>query len=49
MADPQILTTPTAKREEIERYISRIEKQLAAARFDLAHVNATIRWHRSRS
>lgn len=43
MADPQILTTLTAKREEIERYVSRIEKQLTAARHDLAHVNATIR------
>lgn len=43
MADPHILTTLSAKREEIERYVARIEKQLAAARHDLAHVNATIR------
>ena len=43
MADPQIITTLMAKREEIETYIGRIEKQLTAARFDLAHVNATIR------
>lgn len=43
MADPQVLTTLSAKREEIETYIARIEKQLTAARHDLAHVNATIR------
>lgn len=43
VAEPQILTTLAAKRTEIERYVSRIEKQLAAARHDLAHVNATIR------
>ena len=43
MADPQILTTLRTKQAEIETYIGRIEKQLAAARHDLAHVNATIR------
>ena len=43
MADPQILNTLRTKREEIETYIVRVEKQLAAARHDLAHVNATIR------
>src|SRR4051812_41350589 len=43
MADPHVLTTLRSKQTEIETYIGRIEKQLAAARHDLAHVNATIR------
>lgn len=31
------------KRDEIERAIANYERQLEAARYDLAHVNATIR------
>jgi len=43
MADRHVLTALRSKQAEIETYIQRIEKQLAAARHDLAHVNATIR------
>lgn len=43
MADPQVVSTLTRKRDEIERAIATYEKKLTQARFDLAHVNATLR------
>jgi hypothetical protein len=43
MADPQIVTTLTRKRDEIEATIKAYEKKIAAARRDLASVNATLR------
>src|SRR3990172_2555275 len=43
MAEPQIVTTLTRKRAEIEKAIASYEKRIAQARRDLAHVNATLR------
>lgn len=43
MADPQIVTTLTRKRDEIEATIKAYEKKIAAARRDLSSVNATLR------
>src|SRR5690606_30507036 len=43
MADPQILTTLKSKREQIEKHLKTLERHVAQARHDLAHVNATIR------
>jgi hypothetical protein len=42
MAEPQIVTTLSNKRDELERIISSYEKAIEAARRDLAHVNATL-------
>jgi hypothetical protein len=43
MADPHIFSTLNAKRRQIETHIKGLEKHLAQAKHDLAHVNATIR------
>jgi hypothetical protein len=43
MADPQIVSTLTRKRDEIEATINAYEKKIAAARRDLASANATLR------
>lgn len=43
MADSLSVSILEKKRNEIEAYIATMEKQLAQARTDLAHVNATIR------
>lgn len=43
MADPQVLNTLHAKRENIEGYIADMERKIEEARSDLAHVLATIR------
>ena len=43
MADPTILVTLRAKRDEITAAIGSYEKRLEQARRDLHHVNATIR------
>jgi len=43
MADPQIITTLTRKRDEIEAAIKLYEKKIAAAKRDLSSVNATMR------
>lgn len=42
MAEPQIVTTLRAKRDQIEQSIRAYEKTLQQARIDLAHVNATL-------
>lgn len=42
MAEPQIVTTLSNKRDELERIIGSYEKAIEAARRDLAHVNATL-------
>ena len=42
MAEPHIVTTLRSKRDDIEKAIVGYEKALAAARLDLAHVNATL-------
>ena len=42
MAEPQIVTTLSSKRNELERIISSYEAATTAARRDLAHVNATL-------
>lgn len=42
MADPQLITTLTRKRDEIESAIAAYEKKIEAAKVDLAHVNATL-------
>lgn len=43
MADPHILTTLRAKRDQMEAAIRAYEKKTEALRRDLAHVNATLR------
>ncbi len=43
MAESQTLVVLRNKRDEIERAIVAYEKELAQARRDLAHVNATLR------
>lgn len=43
MADPQIVSTLTRKRDEIEAAIATYEKQIEAAKRDLASVAATLR------
>lgn len=43
MADPQLITTLTRKRKEIEAAIAGYQRAIDAARKDLAHVNATLR------
>lgn len=43
MAESQTLVVLRNKRDEIERAIANYEKQVAKAKRDLAHVNATIR------
>ena len=43
MADPQVLNTLNAKRQDIEGYIADMERRIEEARSDLAHVLATIR------
>lgn len=43
MADPQIVNTLRNKRNDIERAIKAYEKQIADARADLSHINATLR------
>ena len=43
MADPQIITTLTRKRDEIEAAIKAYEKKIALAKRDLSSVNATMR------
>ncbi|MGB7246864.1 MAG: helix-turn-helix transcriptional regulator, partial [Methylovirgula sp.] len=43
MADPHIITTLHVKRDELESLIAAYEKRIEAARFDLMHVNATLR------
>jgi hypothetical protein len=43
MAESQTLVILRNKRDEIERAIANYEKQVAKAKRDLAHVNATIR------
>jgi hypothetical protein len=43
MADPQVLNTLHAKRQDIEGYIADLERRIEEARSDLAHVLATIR------
>jgi hypothetical protein len=43
MADPHILTTLRAKRDQMEAAIRSYEKKVEALRRDLAHVNATLR------
>ncbi len=47
MAESQTLVVLRRKRDEIERAIANYEKQLEAARRDLAHVNATLRMFES--
>ena len=47
MAESQTLVVLRNKRYEIERVILNYEKQLEAARRDLAHVNATLRMFES--
>jgi len=42
MAEPQIVTTLSNKRDELERIIGSYERTIEAARRDLAHVNATL-------
>lgn len=42
MAEPQIISTLTAKRKAIERAIKGYEKQIELCRRDLAHINATL-------
>lgn len=42
MADPQIISTLTAKREAIERTIAAYEARIEVAKRDLSHVNATL-------
>ncbi len=42
MAEPQIVTTLSNKRDELERIIGSYERAIEAARRDLAHVNATL-------
>jgi hypothetical protein len=42
MAEPQIVTTLSNKRDELERIIGSYGKATEAARRDLAHVNATL-------
>ena len=43
MSDPQVLTTLRRKRDEIEAYIGKMERQIEDAKRDLSAVNATIR------
>ncbi len=43
MPGPQVLTTLTTKRQDIQSYIRDLERRLEQAKHDLAHVNATIR------
>lgn len=43
MADPHILSTLRSKQAELEDLIAAYEKKIEAARFDLMHVNATLR------
>jgi hypothetical protein len=43
MAEPHVVSSLKAKREEIERSIAYLEGKLKEARVDLAHVNATLR------
>jgi len=45
--DPQILITLRRKRDEVERAIAAYEKQIEAARRDLAHINAILRMFES--
>lgn len=47
MAESQTLVVLRNKRDEIERAIANYEKQVAKAKRDLAHVNATIRMFES--
>jgi poly-gamma-glutamate capsule biosynthesis protein CapA/YwtB (metallophosphatase superfamily) len=42
MAEPQIVTTLSNKRDELERTIISYETAITAAKRDLAHVNATL-------
>lgn len=42
-ADPQVVTTLRRKRDEIEAYIGKMERQIEDARRDLSAINATIR------
>ena len=42
MADPHILTTLRAKRDQIEAAIKAYDAKAEAARRDLAHINATL-------
>ncbi|WP_289014363.1 hypothetical protein [uncultured Methylobacterium sp.] len=42
MALPQIVTTLTAKRNEIEAHIAELRRQLAAAERDLSSVTAVL-------
>jgi hypothetical protein len=43
MADPHVVSTLRAKREEIERSIAYLESKLTEARVVLSHVNAVLR------
>jgi hypothetical protein len=43
MADPHVLTTLRAKRDQMEAAIRAYEKKVEALRRDLSHVNATLR------
>jgi hypothetical protein len=43
MTAPQVLTTLLAKQKDIQTYIRDLDKRLAQAKHDLAHVSATIR------
>ena len=47
MAESQTLVVLRNKRDEIERAIANYEKQIEKARYDLAHVNATLRMFES--
>ena len=47
MAESQTLVVLRNKRDEIERTIANYEKQLAKAKRDLSHVNATIQLFRT--
>lgn len=42
MVEPQVLSTLRRKRDEIEAYIGKLERQIADAKRDLMSVNATI-------
>jgi hypothetical protein len=42
MSDPQVLTTLRTKAENLAGYIRKLEADMAQARIDLSHVNATL-------